>query len=79
MSIEQNLCKVKIFPLIYVRCDTMYQSKVYVQEFSYMVSGLDIQLENPGMTVLYAKNQLQALRFDESCTVFFSNSYEPIE
>ena len=30
---------------IYVECDEMYQSKVCVQEFSYFVSGLDIQLE----------------------------------
>ena len=30
---------------IYVECDKMYQSKVCVQEFSYFVSGLDIQLE----------------------------------
>ena len=30
---------------IYVECDKMYRSKVCVQEFSYFVSGLDIQLE----------------------------------
>ena len=30
---------------IYVECNKMYRSKVCVQEFSYFVSGLDIQLE----------------------------------
>ena len=30
---------------IYVKCDKMYQSKVCIQEFSYFVSGLDIQAE----------------------------------
>ena len=30
---------------MYVECDKMYQSKVCVPEFSYFVSGLDIQLE----------------------------------
>ena len=29
---------------IYVECDKMYRSKVCVQEFSYFVSGLDIQV-----------------------------------
>ena len=35
----------KISTPIYVECDKMYRSKVCVQEFSYFVSGLDIQLE----------------------------------
>ena len=30
---------------IYVECNKMYRSKVCVQEFSYFVSGLDIQVE----------------------------------
>ena len=30
---------------IYVECDEMYRSKVCVQELSYIVSGLDVQLE----------------------------------
>ena len=30
---------------IYVECDKMYRSKVCVQEFSYIVSGLDIQVK----------------------------------
>ena len=30
---------------IYVECNKMYKSKVCVQEFSYFMSGLDIQLE----------------------------------
>ena len=39
---------------IYVKCDKMYRSKVCVQEFSYFVSGLDIQLEKSE----YAKNSV---------------------
>ena len=35
----------KISTPIYVECDKMYRSKVCVQEFSYFVSGLDIQVE----------------------------------
>ena len=31
---------------IYVECNNMYRSKVCVQKFWYIVSGLDIQLEN---------------------------------
>ena len=46
MSIEQNLCEVKIFQLQSmsnaIRC---IDQKVCDQEFSYFVSGLDIQLE----------------------------------
>ena len=34
-----------ISTLIYVECDKMYRSKICVQEFSYFVSGLGIQLE----------------------------------
>ena len=30
---------------IYVECNKMYQSQVCVQEFSYFMNGLDIQLE----------------------------------
>ena len=30
---------------IYVECDKMYRSKVCVREFSYIVSGLDVQIE----------------------------------
>ena len=46
MSIEQKMCQVKnISTPIYVKCDMMYWSKVCVQEFSFFVSGLDIQLE----------------------------------
>ena len=44
----------------------MYQSKVCVQVFSYFVSGLDIQLENPSTTsttVLYAKKLFTHLPF----------------
>ena len=61
MSIEQKLCKVKIFQLqsiICVECDKMYWSKVCIQEFLDLVSGLDIQDENPSTTVLYAKKSV---------------------
>ena len=43
---------------IYVECDKMYQSKVWVQEFLYFVSGqvtLIFNLKNLSTTVLYAK------------------------
>ena len=43
---------------IYVECDKMYRSKVCVQEFSYFVSGLDIQLEISKYDSLYAKNSV---------------------
>ena len=69
---------------IYVECDEMYRSKVCVQELSYIVSGLDIQLEKsdsyyPSMTVLYAKkigcrwrNRTRNIPF------FFINRYKPM-
>ena len=46
MSIEQKIVQSEnISTPIYVECNKMYRSKVCVQEFSYFVSGLDIQLE----------------------------------
>ena len=53
MNIEQKFlllrCKIvqseNISTFIYVECDKIYQSTVCVQEFWYIVSGLDIQLE----------------------------------
>ena len=63
---------------IYVECCEMYQSKVCVQEFSYFVSGLDIQLEQSeydSLAVLYAKNICcRWQKYKESCTVFFKQS-----
>ena len=44
MSMEQKLCKVKIFQLQSMSNAIKYRSKVCVQEFSYIMSGLDIQL-----------------------------------
>ena len=38
------LCENILTPIA-VECDKMYRSKVCVQQFSYFVSGLDIQLE----------------------------------
>ena len=56
---------------IYIECDKMYRSKVCVQEFTYFVSGLDVQLEKTEMIVLYAKKWLQMAKYYESCTVSF--------
>ena len=53
---------------IYVGCDKMYQSKVCVQEFSYFVSGLEIQLEqSKNYSPVRKKNQLQVAKYDEYC------------
>ena len=43
MSIEQKLFKGKI--PIYVECHKMYQLKVCIEEYCYIMSGLDIQPE----------------------------------
>ena len=43
---------------INVEYDKMYRSKVFVQEFSYFVSVLDIQLEQFETTVMYAKKSV---------------------
>ena len=57
---------------IYVECDKMYRSKVCVREFSYFVSGLDIQLEKSEYnSPVRKKNRLQMAKYDESYTVFF--------
>ena len=47
MSIEQKLCEVKTTP-IYVQCNKISRSKVCIQEFWYILSGLDIQPEKSG-------------------------------
>ena len=48
---------------IYVECDKMYRSKVCVQEFSYFVSGLGIQLEqSENNSPVLKKNWLQVSR-----------------
>ena len=50
----------------------MYQSKVCVQEFWYIVSCLDIQLEqSENNSLVCKKNPLQVAKYDESYTVFF--------
>ena len=43
--LDEIVLSENILTPIYVECDKMYRSKVCVQEFSYFVSGLDIQLE----------------------------------
>ena len=61
----------------------MYRSKVCVEEFSYFVSGLDIQLEKSVLyakkSVVYAKKSVAGL---EICRVIYSfsssNWYEPL-
>ena len=57
---------------IYVECDKIYRSKVCVQEFLYIVSGLDIQFEKSEYdSPVCQKNRLQVAKYDESYTVFF--------
>ena len=52
---------------IYVVCDKIYRSKVCVQEFSYFLSGLDIQLEKSEYnSPVRKKNRLQVAKYDES-------------
>ena len=52
---------------INVECDKMYRSKVCVQEFSYFVSGLDIQLEKSEYdSTLRKKDRLQVAKYGES-------------
>ena len=69
----------KISTPIYVECDKMYQSKVCVQEFSYFVSGLDIQDEKSEYnSPVHQKNQLQVAKYDNLYTIFFKEqSYTP--
>ena len=56
---------------IYVECDKMYRSKVCVQEFWYIVSGLDIQPEQSENNKPAAKRRFQVARNNDSCTVLF--------
>ena len=62
----------------------MYRSKVCVQEFSYFVTGLDIQLEkseydSPVRKKIGCSNlQVAKYRDDDSCTVFFQLLIEPM-
>ena len=60
MSIEEKLCKVKIFQLL---CDKMYLSKVCVQEFWYIKSGFDIQPEQSLNNNLACKKRFQVASF----------------
>ena len=56
---------------IYVVCDKIYRSKVCVQEFSYFLSGLDIQLEKSEYnSPVRKKNRLQVAKYDETYTPF---------
>ena len=54
---------------IYVECDKMYRPKVCVQEFSYFVFGLDIQLEKPEYYSPVSKKMVAVAKYDESDTV----------
>ena len=51
-ALSKNCAKWNISTPIYVECDKMYSSKVCVQEFSYFVSDLDIQIEKNGYNSL---------------------------
>ena len=56
---------------IYVECDKMYRSKVCVQEFLYIVSDPDIQVEKSEYnSPVRKKNRLQVAKYDETYTPF---------
>ena len=64
---------------IYVECNKMYWSKVCVQEFSYFVSGLDIQLEKSEYDSPVRQKISCRWRNMTSHIPFFScNWYEPM-
>ena len=64
---------------IHDECDWMYQAKVCVQEFSYFVSGLDIQLQQfKNKSPVCKKYWLQVAKYNKSCTVFAGNWYKPM-
>ena len=64
---------------IYVECDKMYRSKVCVQEFSYFVSGLDIQLEKSEYdSPVCKKNLLQVAKYNKAYTIFFEQSIRTV-
>ena len=64
---------------IYVECDKMYWSKVWIQEFSYFVAGLDIQLEKSEYYSPVSKKIGCRWRNTMSHIQFFSsNQYEPM-
>ena len=76
MRIEQKLCKVKIFQLQSMSNAIRGRSKVCVQEFSYFVSGLDIQLEQSYNNSPVRKKLLQVAKYDESYPLFFEQLME---
>ena len=57
---------------IYAEFNKMYRSKVCVQEFSYFVSGLDIQLKKSEYdSPVRKKILLKVAKYDESYTFFW--------
>ena len=68
-------CEVKKFNPIYVECDKTYRSKVWVQEFSYFASGLDIQLEKSENNSPVRKKIGCRWRNTTSRILFFSSSW----
>ena len=66
---------------IYVKCYEMYRSKVCVQEFSYIMSGLDIQLEKSDYVSPVCKKISCRWRNRTSHVLFFPSImiwYEPM-
>ena len=83
--LDEHLAKVvhwqseDISTPIYVECDKMYRSKVCVQEFSYFVSGLDIQLEKSEYDSPVRQKIRSRWRNVTSHIPFFpSNQFEPM-
>ena len=85
MSIEQNLCQVKMFQLQsmlnWIKCINQMFNTVCIQEFLYFVSGLDIQLEQSKNYNPVSKNICCSLRWwnSKSHILFFSSRwYKPM-
>ena len=78
-ALSKNCAKWKYSIPIYVECDKMYRSKVWIPEFSYFVSGLDIQLEKSECDSPVRKKIGCRWRYTTSHIPFFSrNWYEPM-
>ena len=64
MSIEQKLCKVKIFQLLSMsKAITWIDKRFAVKNVSLSCPALIFNSRNPTMTILHAKNQVKPSRF----------------
>ena len=75
MSIEQKMCKVKIFQLQSISNAMIYIDKRFVVKNSGISClALIFNLSNPRTTVLHVKIRFKVAICDESYTVFFARS-----